>query len=107
MAAKSCLVLFAAIVVMTHTQTVDAQAVAGRQRHTDPIRYTVSLPGPQTNYLGVSAEVPTARQPQIELMMAVWTPGSYLVREYSRNVEDVAASGADGRPVAVAKTEKN
>ena len=28
--------------------------------------------------------------------MAVWTPGSYLVREYERHVEGVAAS-ADGR----------
>ena len=27
-------------------------------------------------------------------MMAVWTPGSYLVREYSRNVEAVTAAGA-------------
>jgi predicted metalloprotease with PDZ domain len=107
MAAKSCLFLFAAIVVMTHTQTADAQAVAGAQRGTDPIRYTVSFPAPQTNYLEVSADVPTGRRPQIELMMAVWTPGSYLVREYSRNVEDVVASGADGKPVAVAKTEKN
>jgi hypothetical protein len=31
--------------------------------------------------------------------MAVWTPGSYLVREYSRNVEGVAAAGR-GRHLA-------
>ena len=39
--------------------------------------------------------------------MAVWTPGSYLVREYARHVEGVAARGADGRSLAVAKTRKN
>ena len=38
--------------------------------------------------------------------MAVWTPGSYLVREYERHVEGVAAS-ADGKPVAVEKSRKN
>jgi predicted metalloprotease with PDZ domain len=40
-------------------------------------------------------------------MMAVWTPGSYLVREFSRHVEGVTARGADGRPVTVEKSEKN
>ena len=32
--------------------------------------------------------------PSVELMMAVWTPGSYLVREFSRHVEDVTAEAA-------------
>ena len=48
----------------------------------EPIRYTVSFPAPHTHYLEVSAVVPTGRQPQVELMMAVWTPGSYLVSEF-------------------------
>jgi predicted metalloprotease with PDZ domain len=39
-------------------------------------------------------------------MMAVWTPGSYLVREYQRNVERVTAS-AQGRSLAIEKSEKN
>ena len=40
-------------------------------------------------------------------MMAVWTPGSYLIREYERHVENVAATGADGAALAVSKTTKN
>ena len=40
-------------------------------------------------------------------MMAVWTPGSYLVREYSRNVEGVTATGQGGRALAVEKSDKN
>ena len=39
--------------------------------------------------------------------MAVWTPGSYLVREYSRNVEGVTATGAGGTSLAVTKSAKN
>jgi predicted metalloprotease with PDZ domain len=87
------------------TMTVAAPALA--QTAAEPIRYTLSFPAPQTHYVEVSAEVPTAGRADVELMMAVWTPGSYLVREYSRHVEGVTATGADGRPRAVEKSEKN
>ena len=40
-------------------------------------------------------------------MMAVWTPGSYLVREYARHVEGVLARGPDGRRSPSTKTRKN
>jgi len=51
--------------------------------------------------------VPTDGQTGIELMMAVWTPGSYLVREYARNVEALAAKTPEGRALAIEKTRKN
>jgi len=79
----------------------DAQAL-GRT----PIRYTLTFPAPHTHYVEVAASIPTRGRSEIELMMAVWTPGSYLVREYERNVEALNAS-ADGRPIAVTKSEKN
>jgi predicted metalloprotease with PDZ domain len=95
------LAVFAAVLVM---QTVDAAAA---QTTVDPIRYTLSFPAPHTHYLEVSAVVPTAGRPAVELMMAVWTPGSYMVREYSRNVESVTAARPDGRLVPIEKTDKN
>ena len=71
-----------------------------------PIRYTVRLPAPQTNYLEVDAIVPTDGQAVVDMMMAVWTPGSYLIREYERNVEDVRAfDGA--RALGVSRVVKN
>jgi predicted metalloprotease with PDZ domain len=73
----------------------------------EPIRYTLSFPAPHTHYVDVAASVPTSGQPHVELMMAVWTPGSYLVREYERHVEDVTAQTPDGRDLAVEKTAKN
>ena len=73
----------------------------------DPIRYTLSFPAPQTHYVHVRAEVPTAGRDSVELSMAVWTPGSYLVREYSRHVEDVAAESPDGVSLSVEKSAKN
>ena len=93
--------LFAAALLMTHADSATAQTPA------EPIRYTVGFPAPQTHYMEVTATVPTERRADVELMMAVWTPGSYLVREYERNVEGVSASAPDGRALAVLKSDKN
>jgi predicted metalloprotease with PDZ domain len=40
-------------------------------------------------------------------MMAVWTPGSYLVREYARHVEALAATDSGRAPLRIEKTRKN
>jgi predicted metalloprotease with PDZ domain len=71
------------------------------------IRYTLRFPAPHTHYVEVEAVYPTGGRAQIELFMPVWTPGSYLVREYARHVEAVVAKGADGRTHRVQKTRKN
>lgn len=73
----------------------------------EPISYTLRFPAPQTHYVEVEALVPTDGLPAIELMMAVWTPGSYMVREFSRNVESVTAEGETGEPLPLYKTSKN
>ena len=91
--------LCALALFMTQSDSLQAQAP-------EPIRYTLRFPAPQTHYVEVEAVVPTGRRPEVELYMAVWTPGSYLVREYQRHVEGVTAS-ADGRPLAVEKSRKN
>lgn len=93
--------LLLAVVVVQHALPAAAQSTP------DPIRYTLSFPEPQTHYVEVTAVVPTNGRPEVELMMAVWTPGSYLVREYARNVEAVTAAAQDGRALAVQKSDKN
>lgn len=103
MAAKISALLLA--LAMTYPAFASAQTPAASAT-AEPIRYTVSFPAPHTHYAEVAVEVPTGGRPAVELMMAVWTPGSYLVREYERNVEAVTAS-AGGRGLDVAKTEKN
>jgi predicted metalloprotease with PDZ domain len=85
---------------MTHAAAAVAQTAP-------PIRYTINFPAPQTHYVDVTATVPTAGRADVDLMMAVWTPGSYLVREYARNVEAVSAVGANGRVLDVDKSKKN
>src|SRR5258705_10227048 len=98
--AAECWVLLL-LIPMTHAAT------AGAQSAPEPIRYTLSFPAPQTHYVEGPAAVPTGRRADVELMMAVWTPGSSLVREYARNVEAVTASGRDGRALDGDKSKKN
>lgn len=73
----------------------------------DPVSYTLRFTAPQTHYVEVEAVVPTGGRSEIELMMATWTPGSYMIREYARNLEDVAAATESGEPLPVVKTLKN
>ncbi len=72
-----------------------------------PLRYTLRFPAPHTHYVEVEATVPTGQKPVVELAMAVWTPGSYLVREYARHVEGVTASTPDGQGLRLDKSRKN
>lgn len=76
-------------------------------RAAEPIRYSVRFPAPQTHYVEVEARIPTAGKAEVELMMPVWTPGSYLVREYAGKVEDLAVKKADGSPLTATKSRKN
>ena len=39
--------------------------------------------------------------------MAVWTPGSYLVREYARNLSRMTVTDVDGNSLAFTKLDKN
>jgi predicted metalloprotease with PDZ domain len=72
------------------------------------ISYTVSTPKPQTHLIEVEARLRYTSAPaSVELRMPVWTPGSYLVREYGRHVQDFAPTGDGGRALQWTKTDKN
>ncbi len=72
------------------------------------IAYTVSMPRPWTHLLEVEMRVNWDQMPaQPELKMPVWTPGSYLVREYARHVQDFSAKSGTGTELPWRKTSKN
>jgi predicted metalloprotease with PDZ domain len=73
----------------------------------EPIRYSLSFPAPHTHYIEVEASVPSQGRTHIDLMMAVWTPGSYLLREYARHVEGLTATDSARAALGVEKTRKN
>src|ERR1700761_2865777 len=46
------------------------------------ISYTVTFPQAQAHYANVEMHIDNIHQKSLVLKMPVWTPGSYLVREY-------------------------
>ena len=48
--------------------------------------YTVRIESPETHYIEVTATFQTQGVTELELFLPVWTPGSYLVREFARHI---------------------
>jgi predicted metalloprotease with PDZ domain len=70
------------------------------------IVHLLSLADPKTHLIHVEMRIGPGAQPLPEslvVFMAVWTPGSYLVREYSRHLEGLDADA----PARATKVRKN
>lgn len=98
----------AVLVVACAIPTLAQQA---SQRPVPEIAFTVSMSKPHTHMLEVEVRVKHGRavQPPAQelLVMPVWTPGSYMVREFARHVQDFAAQDASGRALQWEKINKN
>ena len=70
-----------------------------------PISYQISAPVPQQHLFQVQMTVqqPAAQQ---ELMLPVWIPGSYLIREFARHLQQLRAT-QDGKPCRVVQLDKH
>ncbi|MFM6976795.1 MAG: M61 family metallopeptidase [Sphingobacteriaceae bacterium] len=71
------------------------------------ISFEVSFTEPQAHYADVHMQISGNLHSYVEVKMPVWTPGSYLVREFGKNVEAFAASDAAGAPLKFQKMDKN
>lgn len=71
------------------------------------LTYKVEMPQPQTHLFEVTLEIQGWNQPNLDLKMAVWTPGSYLVREYARLLQDFQALTPSFTPLNGQKLSKN
>ena len=56
------------------------------------IHYTVTFPEAQAHYADIEMDITGLKQNILDLKMPVWTPGSYLVREFAKNVESFRAT---------------
>ncbi len=71
------------------------------------LRYTLAMPAPQTHYFEVKMDLGGFPADYTDVKMPVWAPGSYLVREFAKNVEGFQARTAAGQALAVEKINKN
>ena len=72
-----------------------------------PIKHEISMSEPFSHYFEVKTTVDVSKETNFfDLKMAAWTPGSYLIREFAKNVESVSAE-SNGSKVAISKISKN
>ena len=81
-----------------------AEIFAAVEDEKPALRYKVDLEDTRNHYLTIKVEVPVDSD-TTELMMAVWTPGSYLVREYARNIDSMTVTSG-GRDLEFEKVRK-
>ncbi|MFO0979198.1 MAG: PDZ domain-containing protein [Planctomycetaceae bacterium] len=72
-----------------------------------PLEYTVSFDDRAAHYVSVTMTIPAPATDTVDLMMATWTPGSYIIREYSRHVDHVTVDSSTEVPVSISKSNKN
>lgn len=85
-------------------------ATAGHQDGGTNISFTVSMSKPRTHLLEVEmgiTQTGTSAVTEDVLVMPVWTPGSYLIREFERHVQNFTAVDASGRALPWEKINKN
>ncbi len=115
---KTIIILIIAIIFM-YRENIDAQpkkpTLKGKQtiaREVKPVPpevgYTVSMSKPFTHLLEVEMRVKLNQKNDLsEISLPVWTPGSYLVREYARHVQEFSVKDSGGKDLVWGKTSKN
>lgn len=74
---------------------------------TSRISFKISAPEPHSHLLHVEMRIlALGQESELLLRMPVWTPGSYLVREYARHVQEFGAFGPDGERRPAHKVDK-
>lgn len=71
------------------------------------LTYHLSMPQPNSHYFAVKIDIQENTAAVQEFKLPVWTPGSYLVREFSKNLNQVRAIDAQGKELTVKKKAKN
>ncbi len=72
------------------------------------ISYTVAMPQPSSHLFEVTLQISNWQKDLLDLKMPVWTPGSYLVREYAKNLQGFRAkNSSNNRFLSSYKISKN
>ncbi|MEN8213324.1 MAG: PDZ domain-containing protein [Pseudomonadota bacterium] len=68
-------------------------------------KYLVSIPDPATREIHVRLTANSGTE-GLTLRMPAWIPGSYMIRDFSRNIVEMRASGAEGQQLPIVKIDK-
>jgi len=73
----------------------------------EPSRITIRIPRPERHFVDCEVSCPGLLSGPHDFFLPVWTPGSYLIREYSKHVQGIEAVDGKGASLPVRKTAKN
>ena len=79
---------------------------AGPVRAPMKLAYELSFPHPETHLYHVQLGVTGAPKGKLRFAMPAWAPGSYLIRDFARHVQDFEARDGAGRPLAWRRIDK-
>ncbi len=75
--------------------------------HLPQLAYKIAMPQPQTHLFEIELTVHNWDGDFLDLKMPVWTPGSYLVREYAKQLQDFGVVTDKGDRLITTKIAKN
>lgn len=82
-------------------------SAAGFMSYGQGIKYNLRMPKPQNHYYNVEMELTNFKNKTIDIKMPIWAPGSYLAREFAKNVNLVKAFDEKNNPLPIEKINKN
>lgn len=71
------------------------------------LNYIVSIENPRTHFVKVKMTIANLKHDTVFLFMPSWSPGSYLLREYSKNIRQLQASQKNGEILSSVQISKN
>lgn len=67
--------------------------VSAKSQSAPRVHYNIKIESPHSHYAKVTLRIEDVKPGALDVYMPIWTPGSYLAREFAKNVESVKASG--------------
>ncbi|MGI4993085.1 M61 family metallopeptidase [Halobacteriovorax sp. GFR7] len=72
------------------------------------LKYIIDIPNPQTHLVNISLDaVLDKKTNEVRFYMPSWSPGSYLMREYARNIKEIKVEDSKGNRLFHEQISKN
>jgi predicted metalloprotease with PDZ domain len=70
------------------------------------LTYRVTSASPEAHLFEVELSIGSPPPGALTLSLPAWIPGSYMIRDFARNLVRISAADASGRPLALVKRDK-
>lgn len=75
-------------------------------QHSADIHYTLNVSSLSGHMLDVSLQINMPSSDGHELTLPAWIPGSYMIRDFAKNIVEISAQDAQGQALSIHKLDK-